>query len=152
AAVCGFVAPTADAGVRAAPSRLALRRAGRVRGRLVRTSRSSPLALESLGGMARLLPIRSRAPAQASKHRRARIVSVGRLVATVACEPLVGRSNPMAYHQGSTFERLRWGDVQPANGSGVSSSRHRQAGPDAVRSTERTHMSVVEMQELEEVK
>src|SRR6478672_992570 len=37
-------------------SRLALRRAGRVRGRLVRTSRSVPLASLSLGGMARLCP------------------------------------------------------------------------------------------------
>ena len=51
----GAAAPP-DAG----PARLALRRAGRVRGRLFRTSRSSFFGEPSLGGMARLLPIHSR--------------------------------------------------------------------------------------------
>jgi hypothetical protein len=47
----GGVAP------RAGRSRFALRRAGRVRGRLVRTSRSFPFDPGSLGGMSGFLPI-----------------------------------------------------------------------------------------------
>jgi hypothetical protein len=47
----GGVAP------RAGRSRFALRRAGRVRGRLVRTSRSVPFDPGSLGGMSGFLPI-----------------------------------------------------------------------------------------------
>jgi hypothetical protein len=52
----GVEAAPADAGL----ARLALRRAGRVRGRLFRTSRSPSFDESSLGGMARLLPIHSR--------------------------------------------------------------------------------------------
>src|SRR5690349_6814401 len=58
----------AGAPARAGRSRLALRRAGRVRGRLVRTSRSLPLASESVGGMARLCPMPSGAPPRWSTH------------------------------------------------------------------------------------
>jgi hypothetical protein len=65
-------------------SRLALRRAGRVRGRLVRTSRSVPLASLSLGGMARLCPKPSGPPATEPRHRRAGAVSAALPVATVA--------------------------------------------------------------------
>jgi len=86
-------------------SRLALRRAGRVRGRLVRTSRSVPLASLSLGGMARLCPKSSGPPAGASKDRRARTVSAPHLVATVAVTRRVCRTESMPYHDGSTFER-----------------------------------------------
>jgi hypothetical protein len=53
AGASGGVAP------RAGRSRLALRREGRVRGRLVSTSRSLRFDPESLGGMARFLPILS---------------------------------------------------------------------------------------------
>jgi hypothetical protein len=65
-------------------SRLALRRAGRVRERFVITSRSVPLASLSLGGMARLCPNCSGPPAGAPKHRRTRMVSAPHPVATVA--------------------------------------------------------------------
>jgi hypothetical protein len=44
-------AASAGAAPRAGRSRFALRRDGRVRGRLVSTSRSSPFGPESLGGM-----------------------------------------------------------------------------------------------------
>jgi hypothetical protein len=55
----GAAAAAASAGAapRAGRSRLALRRAGRVRGRLVSTSRSLPLDPGSLGGMSGFLPI-----------------------------------------------------------------------------------------------
>jgi len=86
-------------------SRLALRRAGRVRGRLVRTSRSVPLASLSLGGMARLCPNTSGPPAGAPKHRRVRTVSAPHLVATVAGTRRFRRTESMPYHEGSTFER-----------------------------------------------
>ena len=67
AAASGVAAAAASgaAGVDAAPpdagvARLALRRVGRLRGRLFRTSRSPFFGEPSVGGMARLLPIRSR--------------------------------------------------------------------------------------------
>jgi hypothetical protein len=67
-------------------ARLALRREGRVRGRLVRTSRSLPSPEESLGGMARFLPIGSRGAARGPRHRERDAVSTGAVLATVASE------------------------------------------------------------------
>ena len=55
--VAAAAAGAAGVAPRAGPSRFALRRAGRERGRLVRTSCSLPFDPESLGGMARFLPI-----------------------------------------------------------------------------------------------
>ena len=105
--VAGELPGADDAAPPARPgrSRLALRRAGRVRGRLVRTSRSVPLASLSLGGMARLCPNTSGPPAGAPKHRRVRTVSAPHLVATVAGTRRFRRTESMPYHEGSTFER-----------------------------------------------
>jgi hypothetical protein len=83
AGAAGLAAPAGALSAPAAGPRLALRRAGRVRGRLVRTSRSLPLAEESLGGMARLLPIPSGKTGLRPKAETDGVVSCRSQAATV---------------------------------------------------------------------
>jgi hypothetical protein len=82
AGVSAGLSAAGDAGV----ARFALRRAGRVRGRLVRTSWSLPSPEESLGGMARFLPIGSPGAVRGPRHRPAGAVSAGASLATVASD------------------------------------------------------------------
>jgi hypothetical protein len=92
------VGASAAGGDAAGVARLVLRRAGRVRGRLVSTSRSLPLPEDSLGGMARFLPIRSRSVARDPKRSGVVAVSGGAAVATVACtrRPLPRRTSAIS--------------------------------------------------------
>jgi hypothetical protein len=113
AGASGGVAPRAE------PARLALRRAGRVRGRLVSTSRSLPFDPESLGGMARFLPIPSRRALRRPRLRRTRFVSADGPVATVAGSGVIGRMHGVPYHEGSTFEPYGGVGCVPGNGSDV---------------------------------
>jgi hypothetical protein len=113
AGASGGVAPRAD------PARLALRRAGRVRGRLVSTSRSLPFDPESLGGMARFLPIPSRRALRRPKLRRARPFQPRVVWLQWRGSGVIGRIHGVPYHERSTFERYGGVCCVPGNGSDV---------------------------------